>query len=87
MTDQGEGAIKEMESRRYTLPADNPTGKRVWASGGTDCKAMPCRIKPLTHNMEMKASLKSCAANWGWTWIQPPHSTEAWEAKQDPKKV
>jgi hypothetical protein len=54
MTDQGEGTIKEMESRRYTLPADTPIGKRVWASGGTDCKAMPCRIKPLTHNMEMK---------------------------------
>jgi hypothetical protein len=55
MLDQGEGRIRELESRRYTLPADNPTGKRVWASGGDDCKAMPCKIKPLTHNMEMKA--------------------------------
>jgi hypothetical protein len=39
---------------RYVLPANNPMGKRVWTSGGEDSRAMPNKIRPLTHNMEMK---------------------------------
>jgi hypothetical protein len=54
LQDQGEGSAKYMNQSRYVLPAKNPTGKRVWKSGGEDSRAMPCRIRPLTHNMEMK---------------------------------
>jgi hypothetical protein len=54
LQDQGEGSAKYRNQSRYVLPANNPSGKRVWKSGGEDSRAMPSRIRPLTHNMEMK---------------------------------
>jgi hypothetical protein len=54
MVDQGEGTVKYTDINKYVLPADNPRGKRIWTSGGEDSRAMPCKIRPLTHNMEMK---------------------------------
>jgi hypothetical protein len=54
MLDQGEGSVNHSDMNRYVLPADNPRGNRVWTSGGEDSRAMPNKIRPLTHNMEMK---------------------------------
>jgi hypothetical protein len=54
LQDQGEGSAKYKNQSRCVLPANNPKGRRVWKSGGEDSRAMPCRIRPLTHNMEMK---------------------------------
>jgi hypothetical protein len=53
LADLGEGNVKTPDSRRYVLPANTPNGKRVWSSGGVDSRAWPCKIRPLTHNMEM----------------------------------
>jgi hypothetical protein len=47
----GTGSMPEIESRRYSLPAESANTKRVWASEGA-ARAMPCAIKTLTPNME-----------------------------------
>jgi hypothetical protein len=43
------------ERRRITLPCSrSETGMQVWNSGGEDCRAMPCQVKPLTHDLEKR---------------------------------
>jgi hypothetical protein len=54
MADLGDGSMRTPEARRYVLPAKTQSGKRVWNSGGVESRAWPCKIRPLTHNMEMK---------------------------------
>jgi hypothetical protein len=51
----GEGEQPELPVTRYALPAnDAMKGKRVWASGGQDSRALPCIVKPLPISMEKK---------------------------------
>jgi hypothetical protein len=54
MEDQAEGEKQIVETRRFTLPANNPSGKRVWVSGGNESKAMPCILKPATAHLETR---------------------------------
>jgi hypothetical protein len=43
------------ESRRIALPCSKSnTGIQIWNSGGEDCRAMPCLVKPLTPALEKK---------------------------------
>jgi hypothetical protein len=51
---QAEGEKQLVETRRVTLPANNPNGKRVWVSGGSESKAMPCVLKPATTPLETR---------------------------------
>jgi hypothetical protein len=54
----GEGEQQIPTIQRYALPeknvSDGKEWKRVWASGGKDCRALPCTVKPLTASMERK---------------------------------
>jgi hypothetical protein len=51
----GEGEQPVLPVMRYALPAnDAAKGKRVWASGGQDSRALPCIVKPLPIFMEKK---------------------------------
>jgi hypothetical protein len=54
MDDQAEGEKQLVETRRVALPANNPNGKRVWVSGGSESKAMPCVLKPATTLLETR---------------------------------
>jgi hypothetical protein len=54
MDDQAEGEKQLVETRRVTLPANNPNGKRVWVSGGIESKAMPYVLKPATTVLESR---------------------------------
>jgi hypothetical protein len=51
----GEGEQQDPQVQRYALPEkDMSNGKRVWASGGHDCRALPSTMKTLTASMEKK---------------------------------
>jgi hypothetical protein len=54
LMEMGKGEKSDIEMRRYSLPAKGDKATRVWASGGQDSRAVPCKISALTHSMETK---------------------------------
>jgi hypothetical protein len=60
LNEMADGEFATASSRRLTLPV-NPSGKRVWESGGNSSKALPCFLKPATQPQETRFVAKLIA--------------------------